>query len=268
MSAMAPTPSVRKLPATAAGDSGRPLHKGQQTRATILDAALMLASQMGLEGLSIGALAEVTGMSKSGVFAHFGSREELQISVIREYHERFEQEVFFPGITAVRGLPRLVALFERWLKRVSVELDSGCIYISGAVEFDDRPGPVRDALVAMVQSWHRALARAIEQALQEQQLKSGTDVEQVLFELHGLVLAVHHDARLLHASGAVDRARVGFRSVVERHATPAGLAWLASSAPARERRPVAGGAPIVLAVQGPPPAPATSPRRKTARRSA
>ena len=123
------------------------LMKGQQTRAAIVDAALALATQIGLEGLSIGALAEVTQMSKSGVFAHFGSREELQISVVREYHAHFEEEVFYPALAAARGLPRLRALFDRWMKRVSVEIDSGCIYISGAVEFDDRPGPVRDALV-------------------------------------------------------------------------------------------------------------------------
>ena len=117
------------------------LNKGSQTRAAILDAALGLASQIGLEGLSIGALAEVTQMSKSGVFAHFGSREELQISVMREYHAKFEEEVFYPAVREARGLPRLRAMFERWVKRVSVEIDSGCIYISGAVEFDDRPGP-------------------------------------------------------------------------------------------------------------------------------
>src|SRR5580765_5374340 len=97
--------------------------KGQQTRAAILDAALALASHIGLEGLSIGALAEVTGMSKSGVFAHFGSREELQISVIREYHAKFEDEVFFPAVRKPRGLPRLRDMFERWVKRVSVEID-------------------------------------------------------------------------------------------------------------------------------------------------
>ena len=84
----------------------------------ILEAALGQASHMGLEGLSIGALAEVTQMSKSGVFAHFGSREELQIAVIREYHARFEEEVFFPAVREPRGLPRLRALFERWLRRV------------------------------------------------------------------------------------------------------------------------------------------------------
>jgi AcrR family transcriptional regulator len=135
--------------------------KGQQTKAVIVDAALNLAAQIGLEGLSIGALAEVTQMSKSGVFAHFGSREELQISVVREYHTRFEQEVFFPALEAPRGMPRLRAMFANWMKRTSAEIDSGCIYISGAVEFDDRPGPVRDALADSVNTWLAAMYRAV-----------------------------------------------------------------------------------------------------------
>ena len=185
-------------------------HKGQQTRSAILEAALGLASHVGLEGLSIGALAEMTGMSKSGVFAHFGSREELQISVIREYHHKFEEEVFYPSIQDPRGLPRLQALFERWVKRVSVELDSGCIYISGAVEFDDRPGPVRDALADMVLAWHQALERAIRLAIEAGHLLPDTDAGQILFELHGLILALHHDARFLRNPGALDRAQVGF----------------------------------------------------------
>lgn len=184
--------------------------KGRQTHAAILDAALGLASHMGLEGLSIGALAELTGMSKSGVFAHFGSREELQIAVVREYHARFEAEVFAPAMDQPRGLPRLRALTERWLERVSHEIDSGCIYISGAVEFDDRPGPVRDALAQMVQTWRRALQRAVEQAVQEGHLRADTDVQQMLFEIHGLILALHHDARFLRTPGAIARARAGF----------------------------------------------------------
>jgi AcrR family transcriptional regulator len=197
----------------------RSLQKGQQTRAAILDAALGMASHMGLEGLSIGALAEVTGMSKSGVFAHFGSREELQISVIREYHARFEEEVFFPAISEARGLPRLSALFERWVRRVSVELDSGCIYISGAVEFDDRPGPVRDALASMVRAWHAALERAIRQAIEAGQLRPDTDPQQMLFEIHGLILALHHDARFLRNPGTLDRARRGFLRVITDYQT-------------------------------------------------
>ncbi|WP_295647094.1 TetR/AcrR family transcriptional regulator [uncultured Methylibium sp.] len=180
----------------------------------MLEAALGLASQIGLEGLSIGALAEVTQMSKSGVFAHFGSREELQISVVREYHARFEEEVFFPAVREARGLPRLRSMFERWVKRVSVEIDSGCIYISGAVEFDDRPGPVRDALASMVRTWHRALERAIRMAIEEDHLKPDTDPMQMLFEIHGLILALHHDARFMRNPGAIERAGRGFERIL------------------------------------------------------
>jgi len=209
---------VRELP--------KQMQKGQQTRAAILEAALGLASQIGLEGLSIGALAEVMRMSKSGVFAHFGSREELQISVIREYHAKFEEEVFFPALREARGLPRLHALFERWIKRVSIELDAGCIYISGAVEFDDRPGSVRDALVTMVRAWHEALERAIRIAVDEGHLRAGTDAQQMLFEIHGHILAVHHDARFLRVPGALDRARTGFERLVAFYATTSGQSQL------------------------------------------
>src|SRR3954467_7729509 len=176
---------------------GRAMQKGQQTKAAIVEAALGLATQIGIEGLSIGALAEVTQMSKSGVFAHFGSREELQISVIREYHRRFEDEVFYPAMQLERGLPRLRALFANWMKRTSVEIDSGCIYISGAVEFDDRPGPVRDALASSVRTWHGAMKRAIQSAKAEGHLQADVEEEQMLFEIHGLILALHYEARFL-----------------------------------------------------------------------
>ncbi|MDT9000231.1 TetR/AcrR family transcriptional regulator [Paucibacter sp. APW11] len=207
------------------------MQKGQQTRAAILEAALGLASHMGLEGLSIGALADVTKMSKSGVFAHFGSREELQIAVVREYHAKFEEEVFFTAIREQRGLPRLRALFERWVRRVSVEIDSGCIYISGAVEFDDRPGPVRDALVTMVKAWHAALHKAIVLAKEMGHLQADADVEQILFELHGLILSLHHDARFMRSPGALERARNGFERTVRFYATAAGLKADAAAQP-------------------------------------
>jgi AcrR family transcriptional regulator len=197
------------------------MQKGLQTQAAISDAALGLATQIGLEGLSIGALADVTQMSKSGVFAHFGSREELQISVIREYHVRFEDEVFYPAMAAARGLPRLRALFDNWMKRTTVEIDSGCIYISGAVEFDDRPGPVRDALASTVMTWHGAMKRAITIAKHEGQLAADVDEDQMLFEVHGLILALHYEARFLKKPGSLERATRGFNNILSRYAAPA-----------------------------------------------
>ena len=193
------------------------LQKGRQTKAAIVDAALGLATQIGLEGLSIGALAEVAHMSKSGVFAHFGSREELQLSVVREYHTRFEAEVFFPILEAERGLPRLRQLFANWTKRTSAEIDSGCLYISGATEFDDRPGPVRDALAGMVKTWLTAVHRTVVQAREEGHLAADIDAEQMVFELHGLILALQYEARFLRSSKSLARTHKGFENILQRY---------------------------------------------------
>ncbi|GAA0401316.1 TetR/AcrR family transcriptional regulator [Massilia aurea] len=193
------------------------MRKGEQTRAAILDVALELASRNGLEGLTIGLLADRMSMSKSGVFAHFGSREDLQLEVVKLYHHRFEQEVFYPSIKETRGLPRLVAMYTRWVKRVSVEIASGCIYISGAVEYDDREGPIREELVSMVRAWQGALLRSVEQAMELKHLHTGFDAEQLVFEMHGLILALHHDARFLRNPGAVERARAGFERLIENY---------------------------------------------------
>jgi AcrR family transcriptional regulator len=196
-------------------------HKGQQTKAAIVDAALGLATQIGLEGLSIGALAEVMRMSKSGVFAHFGSREELQISVIREYYARFEEEVFYPALQHAKGMPRLKALFQNWMNRTSVEIDSGCLFISGAVEFDDRPGPVRDALAGSVKTWLAAMHRAVVQTKEAGHLRSDLDEHQMSFEIHGLILALHYEARFLKTPGSVARAHTGFANILARYGSAA-----------------------------------------------
>ena len=195
------------------------MHKGQQTKAAIVDAALGLATQIGLEGLSIGVLAEVMRMSKSGVFAHFGSREELQISVIREYYTRFEEEVFYPALMQPKGMPRLKALFQNWMNRTSVEIDSGCLFISGAVEFDDRPGPVRDALAGSVKTWLAAMYRAVVQAKEAGHLAQNADEHQMAFEIHGLSLALHYEARFLKTPGSVARANTGFVNILARYAS-------------------------------------------------
>jgi AcrR family transcriptional regulator len=197
--------------------SGRALQKGQQTKMAIVDAALGLATQIGLEGLSIGALAEATQMSKSGVFAHFGSREEMQISVILQYFAQFEQDVFYAALSEDRGLPRVKALFANWMKRVAVEIQSGCIFISGAVEFDDRPGPVRDALATSVQTWLSAMNRAIVLAKACGHLRDDADEEQMAFEIHGLILALHYEARFLKKPGSIDRANKGFDNILARY---------------------------------------------------
>jgi AcrR family transcriptional regulator len=196
---------------------GRAMQKGQQTKTAIVDVALSLATQMGLEGLTIGAVAEIAGMSKSGVFAHFGSREELQISVIREYHHRFEQEVFYPVLLLARGLPRLRALFAIWLQRTCAEIDSGCLYISGAAEFDDRPGPVRDALASSVQTWMAALHRAVRLSVEQGDLAEQTDAAQMAFEIHGLILACHYEARFLKSKAALGLAQRSFEHILHRY---------------------------------------------------
>lgn len=192
--------------------------KGRQTRAAIVDVALQMAAQVGLEGLSIGSLAEAVGKSKSGVFAHFGSREELQIAVVRAYYGRFEAEVFQPALHKPRGLPRVRALFDHWMRHTTAELDSGCIFISGAVEFDDRPGPVRDALAEAVDAWIGAMTRAVAQAQEQGHLRAGVDPRQISFEIHALILALHYEARFMRRPGSIGRAKQGFSNILERYA--------------------------------------------------
>jgi AcrR family transcriptional regulator len=214
---------VTKLPLrrtsadSASATESRAMLKGQQTKAAIVDAAMGLATHLGLEGLSIGVVAEVTQMSKSGVFAHFGSREELQISVVREYFNQFEQEVFYPALSAPRGLPRVRVMFDNWMRLMVDEVQAGCIFISGAAEFDDRPGPVRDALASSVKTWLTAVRRAIVQAREMGHLPADSDEHQIAFELHGLILALHYEARFLKDAGSSDRTMAGFNHILARH---------------------------------------------------
>ncbi len=214
--------SPSSKPLSKSGTPKRP-RKGAQTKSSILQAALGLATQIGLDGLTIGALAEVTQMSKSGVFAHFGSREELQVEVVRQYHRMFEEEVFFPALKSPKGLPRLVALFDNWLQRSAIEVDSGCIYISGALEFEDNEGPVREELAYSVKTWHSAIVRAINQAVECGHLTKETEASQLLFQLHGLVLALHYEARFLKNPDCIDRAKQGFRQFITPLLKPDGM---------------------------------------------
>jgi AcrR family transcriptional regulator len=191
--------------------------KGALTKAVIVDQALKIASHQGLEGLTVGLLAEALAMSKSGVFAHFGSREELQLAVVREYYRRFESQVFKPALQEPKGLARLQKMINLWMQTSIQELSAGCIFISGAVEFDDRPGPVRDELVRSVQTWRAALKRAIEQAVEVGDLKKDCAPEAVLFQIYSYVQGLHHDARFLQISRSVDIAAQSIQQTIDQN---------------------------------------------------
>jgi AcrR family transcriptional regulator len=198
--------------------------KGERTRAAILDAAFHIVSKAGLEGLTIGTLAAATGMSKSGLFAHFGSREELLLAVMDRGQQEFLKLVVNPALAKPRGVPRLKALFVEWIGWTeSADLPGGCPMIGGAIEFDDKPGVVRDALAAGQRAWIGTLTRATRQAIEQGQLDAGTDPEQISFELFGIALVVHHHRRLLGYDKARARALAAFDALIERHvsATPA-----------------------------------------------
>jgi AcrR family transcriptional regulator len=196
--------------------------KGEQTRAAILDEALKIARRLGLEGLTIGTLADATGMSKSGLFAHFGSREDLQLAVLEHGARQYGDMVLMPALKIDRGLPRLRALFERWLDwTLQTATPGGCIMISAAHEYDDRPGPIRDAAVEMQRRGIGVSERAVRLAVEEGHLKKDTDPEQIAFEMLGIVLASHNHGRLLGDKAARRRALAAFDALVARHAAPA-----------------------------------------------
>ncbi len=195
------------------------MKKGDRTRTLILDDALSLAGEVGLEGLSIGSLAARLGLSKSGLFAHFGSKEDLQLATLRHGQRRFESAVFRPALDAPRGLPRLRSLFENWLAWIArTQKRGGCVIVAAATEYDDRPGVVRETLVAGQRELRGALAKAVRLAVEEGHLRSGTDPWQVVFELLGIVLAAHHDRGLLDDRRALDRARAAFDRLIDAHA--------------------------------------------------
>jgi len=191
--------------------------KGERTRAAILDAALRIVSKAGLDGLTIGTLADATGMSKSGLFAHFGSREELLLAVLAHGQAEFTEVVFQPAMAKPRGLPRLKAMFINWLDWTeSAELPGGCPMIGGATEFDDKPGPVRDMLAGGQRTWIDTLKRTVRQAVEEGQLPGGTDPEQIAFEMFGIALVVHHHRRLLGYPKARARALAALDKLLSR----------------------------------------------------
>jgi AcrR family transcriptional regulator len=173
------------------------IHPGKRaaTRDTILDHAYALARRDGLEGLSIGNLASDVGMSKSGVFAHFGSREDLQLAVLDTGRQRFVTQVLLPALKQPRGLPRLRAIVANWFEW-SREHQSGCVLLSAVSEYDGREGALHDGVVRQQAGWRDELQKAIAQAVELGHLRRDTDVALLAFEIYALMLGLHHDAGL------------------------------------------------------------------------
>jgi AcrR family transcriptional regulator len=189
--------------------------KGMTTRERLLDTAVREAGSVGLEGLSIGGLARDAEMSKSGVFAHFGSIEDLQIAVLRATRERFIDEVMKPAFAAPRGEPRLRALFERWLDWGEGKLVAGgCPILAASWEFDDRTGPVRDEIARVQAELMDALTRAAQLAVDVGHFRADVDARQIAYELHGMVIVFHLHHRLLRIEESRPRALTAFDSLL------------------------------------------------------
>jgi AcrR family transcriptional regulator len=191
------------------------MRKGELTRTMILDDALQTVSQAGFGGLSIGKLAEQTQLSKSGLFAHFKSMEQLQLQVLQRARERFLDAVVRPALAAPRGEPRVRAVFNGWLNWADVELVGGCIFVAAAVELDDRPGELRDALVRAELDWLELLATVAGTAISEGDFRPDLDTEQFAFEVHSVMLGHHHASRLLRDERAMSRTKRSFEAILD-----------------------------------------------------
>ena len=196
------------------------MSKGERTKTAILDHATGLASQVGLTGLTIGVLAEDLELSKSGLFAHFQSKEALQIDVLNHAARRFSDMVVRPALQEPRGAPRLRALFERWLNwENDIALPGGCIFVAATTELDDRPGLVRDRLVELQRDWIDTLRISFRKGIEAGLFHADADAEQFAQDMYGIMLALHFHRRLMRDRNADTRARRAFDALLERAAT-------------------------------------------------
>jgi len=189
--------------------------KGATTKTSILDEALHVASQVGFEGLSIGQLAERTGMSKSGLFAHFRSKEQLQLQTLGHAEARFTDVVIRPTLRAPRGESRVRELFERWLDWETDALAGGCVFVAASTEYDDQPGPMHDSLVRQQRDWTEFIATVTGTAVSEGQFRADLDTRQFVFVFQSLMLGFQHAGRLLHDPDALAHTRAAFEQLLE-----------------------------------------------------
>jgi len=190
--------------------------KGAATKTAILDEATRLASTIGFNALTVGTLAERTELSKSGLFAHFKSKEQLQLQTLSHAGDLFVDAVIRPSLAAPRGEARVRELFTRWLDWASSALPGGCIYIAANIEFDDQPGAMRDQLVAQQLDWRDTIATVVTTAITEGDFRDDVDPGQFAFELSALFLGFHHAWRLLGDPQARARTEAAFESLVAR----------------------------------------------------
>ena len=191
------------------------MSKGEETRDRIVERAFRLASRDGLVGLSIGKLATQLGLSKSGLFAHFGSKEGLELEVLKAAASRFTEQVMKPAFAAPRGVARLRKLFKGWLAwNNDPAQPGGCFILAASAELDDTEGPQRDFLAATQASLLAALAKAARLAVEVGELRTDLDCEQFAFEMLGIVMAYHHTRRLLRDPKAEARAKQAFEHLL------------------------------------------------------
>lgn len=185
----------------------------------IIETAMKLAAHEGLEAITIGRVAELMNLSKSGVFSRVGSREQLQCAVLEAYDRRFAQAVILPAQKAPAGLERLKAMLVRWAERMGRQREDvlPCLLASGAFEYDDRPGPVRELVKASVSQLRAQLDRHIREAIELRQLDADTDPALLAFQLHSLMLGAMHDRRLLSATKSAQRAAQAALSLLAIH---------------------------------------------------
>ncbi|HUG38090.1 MAG TPA: TetR/AcrR family transcriptional regulator [Candidatus Limnocylindrales bacterium] len=208
--------------------------KGEETREAILTHALGLATRVGFEGLTIGRLAEDLHMSKSGLFAHFRSKEGLQLEILRMAGARMVDTVVKPALAAPRGEPRVRALFERWLAwEQSPGLPGGCPFMAASFELDDRPGPVHDFVVQNLRDWMDTMAGGARIAVQEGHFRADLDPAQFAHDCQGIGLAFVHASRLMRDPQARARAATAFEALLEAARAPSRPAAIPSPASAR-----------------------------------
>jgi AcrR family transcriptional regulator len=190
--------------------------KGERTRRDIIDHAFALAKEAGLEGVSLGVLASHAGLSKSGLFAHFKSKEALQLGVLEEAVERFSATVVSPALKHPRGEPRVRALFEHFLRWKGEENPSGCIFMALSYEYDDRPGPIRDRLVAALREWHHTIGKVAQAAMETGDFRADLDADLFAFEFQGIAMSHHHANRLLEHPRADALNSAAFEALLDR----------------------------------------------------